>query len=639
MLFWSDLIQVPEQDRSLQYGIVADDSILCHIRLLDVQFEDGTSEEVYACTFDDSQEAVGGMAYKINLPGAFVNENRKCIVNGACYVDIPGGQVLDDDISEPTIEFPEATVMSVKDKSKSDSERSRKLLTTGSNPVLVVRVQASDSSCDPTSEELAGSVFGIGNQALSHSMVSQYYSCSQEQFTVHPIDGNNVVNGVLDVTISEKAWGTNIFSITNTMFQAASAAVGSSLSETPRHIMYCVPYGTTYSGSKNWVAFAHVGGYNSWYNDNWCNMLSAQVSALNSLCLSSTKASVCLTTLYFLIFQMHEIGHNLGMQHSNENGQSYGDQTGLMGFRSVSKDTGAFKINAGVGVSFVSSLLSASSCSYAQVNGPLMCFNAFKHYKFGWYASQTVTVDPNNGAWTGELAAFTDAKNAESYQAVIINVGDIYMQLNRAEGMNSGTHEKQNQVVLIEGTDANVESDCIGGLASAGDKKYLSGNIIVELCELKFNSGPADFARISIYMSNQSSGCNGPSPTPAPAPQPTESQRNSAIAVTGFTLIDTDLNQKQDWDYCTYNSCSKNLSIRAETSEGVRSVQMILSGESSHTQTENTEPFMLYGDKGWQKLFPGDFKSGSYTIRATAYSEYHLLGQPSAEQEFSFYLK
>lgn len=60
------------------------------------------------------------------------------------------------------------------------------------------------------------------------------------------------------------------------MHSAASDVIGTSLNYTPKHVMWVVPYGTTFSGSKGWVAFAHVSGFNSWYNDSWGDYLSAQ---------------------------------------------------------------------------------------------------------------------------------------------------------------------------------------------------------------------------------------------------------------------------------------------------------------------------------------------------------------------------
>lgn len=138
-----------------------------------------------------------------------------------------------------------------------------------------------------------------------------------------------------------------------------------------------------------------------------------------------------------------------------------------------------------------------------------MCFNAFKNYNFGWYADQTEFVNPaSNGPWTGELAAFVDAKQARSDQAVIIRLGNTYMQLNSAKSFNSGTKEKRNKVVLVKGTSYRV-SDVVAGLG-AGDSFSVEGST-VQVCDINFGgSGAVDYAEISIFKSGfQSSGCPG----------------------------------------------------------------------------------------------------------------------------------
>jgi hypothetical protein len=250
--------------------------ITCRLQVFDAQFEDGTEKEIYGCSLDDNQSDLGGYTYNIDLSEAFVEANRDCMRKGACFLDLPQAQVLDDEGSVPTIEVPEGTEMIPIDKSESAPQPTQRKLASGSHAVLVVRVRAQSSSCNPSAAELAGSIFGLGQRAITNSMKSQYEACSAGEFSVWPVTGNGVNDGVLDVYMDAEASGADIFSLTNKMFQAASDAVGSSLNASPKHIMYVVPYGTEFNGSKGWVAFAHVSGVNSWYNDDWGNYLSAQ---------------------------------------------------------------------------------------------------------------------------------------------------------------------------------------------------------------------------------------------------------------------------------------------------------------------------------------------------------------------------
>lgn len=193
------------------------------------------------------------------------------------------------------------------------------------------------------------------------------------------------------------------------------------------------------------------------------------------------------------------------MQHSNENGGEYGDQSGLMGFRYVCFFIRGFDLHlfceCSVSYSNSRSLSLSPLFSYPERNGPLMCFNAFKHWMFGWYSSQERTI---TGGWTGELVAFTDAQLAPT-KDVILNVGDIYMQLNRRKGKNSGTREKADEVVLVQGSTADKQSNVLAGLGSG--EKYSVGGLTVEVCYMSFYT-EYDYAQVSIYAYGGSSGCS-----------------------------------------------------------------------------------------------------------------------------------
>ena len=59
--------------------------------------------------------------------------------------------------------------------------------------------------------------------------------------------------------------------------------------------------------------------------------------------------------------------HNIGLHHSGENGAAYADNSCLMGATSYGDD------------------------------GPKVCWNAAKSWESGWYAADSVTVDPTVG--------------------------------------------------------------------------------------------------------------------------------------------------------------------------------------------------------------------------------------------------
>lgn len=254
-------------------------SQLCNILIVDGQFDDGRSNaEQTKCLVDGDwngyTNGVDDFAYDITLPSSFITQNDQAIRSGSLYIAIPNGEIVDDGVNPPSVTVPDASAISIV---HGLGRRNRRQLKTRSNPVLVVRVSTNrGDECDPSANALAGSVFGLGNEALPHSMKSQYEACSNGQQSFRPVSGNGVVNGVVDVTIDMDIRGRDIFSITNAMNRAAVAKVGNSLSASPRHVMYCVPPGTVWDGRRNWVAFAYINGISSYFNNGWCDRLSSQ---------------------------------------------------------------------------------------------------------------------------------------------------------------------------------------------------------------------------------------------------------------------------------------------------------------------------------------------------------------------------
>jgi hypothetical protein len=260
-----------------------------------------------------------------------------------------------------------------------------------------------------------------------------------------------------------------------------------------------------------------------------------------------------------------------------------------------------------------------------------MCFNAFKQHEFGWYSSQEEYVNGSN-VWTGELIAFVDATKDRS-KPVIINVGQTHMQLNSKKSFNSGTKENGDSVVLVEGTQADKESDKVGALTNPGDKVTFNyGDMVAELCSINLG-GDIDTARLSIYPSNQSSGCNVPSPsTPAPTPAP----RSSGISIDHLKFVNTDTNEEVSSECSECLGDTANLGVVAEYSGDVQSVQFILTGDSSRTHTENSLPYSLFGDSGWNRINPGNLPLGSYTLACTGYSQKNLRGEASDTKTVNF---
>ena len=112
--------------------------------------------------------------------------------------------------------------------------------------------------------------------------------------------------------------------------------------------------------------------------------------------------------------------------------------------------------------------------------------------------------------------------------------------------------------------------------------------------------------------------------------------------LTGFTVVDvsdqTVLGTLADGGTLTLDdpaSVSYGIQVNTEPGVEIGSVRLQLTGGKSVDQTEGIAPYSLYGDDG-SALNGQSLPTGSYTLRATAYSEADLGGDVLGTLEVSF---
>jgi len=96
--------------------------------------------------------------------------------------------------------------------------------------------------------------------------------------------------------------------------------------------------------------------------------------------------------------------------------------------------------------------------SYSQDDGPVMCFNAAKNYQLGWYSDKMKVVTPGaatNNCFAGDLygTAFYGNAVAQTVGIKVNNSGsstDYYIMYNAKTGIQSGTAEGGNQVMVVQ---------------------------------------------------------------------------------------------------------------------------------------------------------------------------------------------
>lgn len=269
----------------------------------------------------------------------------------------------------------------------------------GTLDTLVIRVIADNNSqISASANQLKSDIF-----TDAFCLKTGYAQCSKDQLIINPAP-NVGDGGIVDVKISSNPSDGNDSTLREQAVSKATQQYGTLHSKFDL-VMMCLPPGT-----GGWVAYAYINSYLSVYNNDWCQQVSAQ---------------------------MHEVGHNLGLGHSNEGEQAYGDQSSMMGY------------------------------SYKSDDGPKMCFNAAKNYQLGWYERQKLSFDPlanKNTAVQFTLNGIVDY-NKNSQQATQTNgiplvsirlkqYGDsngidYYIGYNRKTGVNDGTMEAADAVTII----------------------------------------------------------------------------------------------------------------------------------------------------------------------------------------------
>jgi hypothetical protein len=138
-----------------------------------------------------------------------------------------------------------------------------------------------------------------------------------------------------------------------------------------------------------------------------------------------------------------------------------------------------------------------------------MCFNGPKTWQLGWYNAYHVDLPiDGNFSWRGSLIGFAEKSSAISSDHMIVRIRnkvvDYYIHLNRKIGMNDGTQEAPNQVLVTTRVPGigYASSDLVAKVNSMEmyHIPFFNGSVnplIIRVETITFNSIPAR-AYISI---------------------------------------------------------------------------------------------------------------------------------------------
>jgi hypothetical protein len=244
--------------------------------------------------------------------------------------------------------------------------------------------------------------------------------------------------------------------------------------------------------------------------------------------------------------QVHEVGHNLGLSHSGQGSDPYGDRSGMMVRQSLVGNTFRQVLSCCPVSIFSFDFLSIQGYSYGMNDAPQMCFNPSKSWKLGWYSGQRGEFDGSRNSKRYFMVGVVDYDDSDNSKRVVVKVvsggqSNFYIGYNRKRGFNGGTQEAGDQIVVVEAEDSYKGSNLVGKLSVGGEKTLVqnykrTGKALVVRYSSNGSRG-ADVAIVDVFLrssrveSTQEFTANSiPNPTPQPTPNPTPKPRPTPLS-------------------------------------------------------------------------------------------------------------
>jgi len=380
---------------------------------------------------------------------------------------------LKADISETQNEKLWIQASPVKDNDDGTSNRKlqylQKMTTTGVKKTLVIRIVADGFAPEASLTDLRDEVFGS-----ELSLKSQIESCSHGNLVIEPYDGETlgvfkqkIVGGVIEVGIPINPNGKSEKMMENEAM-AASWYIFGDLTLQFDLVLFSLPPGTV----PPFAAYAYVGSPFSYFSG---------------------------FAIRDVMIQMHEVGHNLGLQHSGEGDVEWADTSGYMG--------------------------------YSNTFDPRMCYNAVNNYQLDWYSKLSISptsVDGYGGTFFISSIAGYDPNDTTKIVTLRLvqenSKTDYYVGYNEADGMNAETLEDGDKVIVFTKDGAFHESVVSWKKASL----HVGESYVIENFDnsgrsvtVTFSAIESTAAVIEITPETSESPTSSPGPVTSPSANPT----------------------------------------------------------------------------------------------------------------------
>ena len=439
----------------------------CATYLPDTAHPQGHHEETWVCELSEEDSSRLGIQFVDVVESDTVKANIQNATSGDSTLTVSEAFV---DPDSPRMYIPESAHIKVENSHSVETHTEKRRLSTkpateGVLKALVVRLI--DNGNEPTLSlnQLASDVFQD-----EVSLKSQTSRCSYGKLKIEPFVGatpsnTQVHKGVVNVHIDYDENGS--IGLDQTAMTAAKEQLGDLNDPRFDLVMFCFPPET-----GNFLAFAYPNSKYSFFNNEWCGYVSAQ---------------------------MHEVGHNLGLGHSGQVSEgNYGDTTGFMGNPGGKDDLH-------------------------------MCYNTQKNYQLGWYADKTDSVNPIDGKQSIRNFVLNGVSDYKRNNNALIALRleqtdkeqDFYVGFNRATGINRETLEDRNKVTITrkeQGAPEEYSQSTKIASLSVGESYTLTNFNNDRDVRITFVGESNGDATLRVEDMNPPAPTVSPAPTAAPLP-------------------------------------------------------------------------------------------------------------------------
>lgn len=147
--------------------------------------------------------------------------------------------------------------------------------------------------------------------------------------------------------------------------------------------------------------------------------------------------------------------------------------------------------------------------SYTWMGRPVQCFNPAKSWQLGWYSSQTLELDPlTDGPFAGTLVGVSDFEDVTSTRYVVLKIEsgdrDLYVGYNRRKGINRGTQQGIDKILVVEQGEGYSQSYklrqlSLGETFTVSNFRSTDQNLVIRFTSV---SEDLDEAQVEIYAGN-----------------------------------------------------------------------------------------------------------------------------------------